>query len=131
MMLLILTIAIVVIAGIAFYNSYENNEIIGTVSLGVIVIFVGVLLLEVYIICSAIFPAPGLKVQFSQRYESLTYQLENNLYDNDNEVGKKQLYDEIRQWNEDVAHGKKMQDDIWVGIFYPHIYDEFEIIELE
>lgn len=131
MMLLILTIAIVVIAGIAFYNSYENNEIIGTVSLGVIVVFVAVLVLEVCLICSAIFPAPGLKVQFSQRYESLTYQLENNLYDNDNEVGKKQLYDEIRQWNEDVAYGKKMQDDIWVGIFYPHIYDEFELIELE
>ena len=52
MMLLILTIAIVVIAGIAFYNSYENNVIIGTVSLGVIVIFVAVLLLEVCLICS-------------------------------------------------------------------------------
>ena len=131
MMLLILTIAIVAIAGIAFCNSCENNEIIGTLSLGVIVVFVAVLVLEVCLICSAIFPAPGLEVQFSQRYESLTYQLKNNLYDNDNEVGKKQLYDEIRQWNEDVAYGKKMQDNIWVGVFYPHIYDEFELIELE
>lgn len=131
MMILILTIAILSISGIIFYNSYENNEIVGTLSLCTIVIFVAVLVVEVCIIFSAIFPAPGLEVQCIQRYESLTYQLENNLYDNDNEVGKKQLYDEIRQWNEDVAYGKKMQDNIWVGVFYPHIYDEFELIELE
>lgn len=66
-----------------------------------------------------------------QRYESLTYQLENNLYDNDNDLGKKELYDQIQAWNEDLAEGKAMQHDIWVGAFYPNIYDEFDFIELE
>ena len=66
-----------------------------------------------------------------QRYESLTYQLENNLYDNDNDLGKKELYDQIQAWNEDLAEGKAMQHDIWDGAFYPNIYDEFDFIELE
>lgn len=66
-----------------------------------------------------------------QRYASLTYQLENNLYDNDNDLGKKELYDQIQAWNEDLAEGKAMQYDIWVGAFYPNIYDEFDFIELE
>lgn len=64
-----------------------------------------------------------------ERYKALTYQLENNLYDNDNDIGKKQLYDEIREWNEDLAYHKSVQDDFWLGIFYPNVYDQFEFID--
>lgn len=66
-----------------------------------------------------------------QRYESLVYQLESNLYDNDNDLGKKELYNQIQDWNEDLAKGKTMQHDFWFGVFYPKIYDHFEFIELE
>lgn len=65
-----------------------------------------------------------------KRYEILTYQLENNLYDNDNDLGKKDLYNQIQDWNEDLAKGKALQYNFWVGIFYPNIYDQFEFIEL-
>lgn len=130
MMLLILTIAIILIFGIIIYN-FQENDVVNIICLIIIVFSVAIFILEAVVLCMNHFSAPGLAEQYSQRYEFLTYQLENNLYDNDNEVGKKQLYDEIRQWNEDVAYGKKMQDNIWVGVFYPHIYDEFELIELE
>lgn len=65
-----------------------------------------------------------------QRYKSLTYQLENDMYNNDNEYGKKELYDHIQSWNEDLASGREMQDNFWIGIFYHHVYDRFEFIEL-
>ena len=64
-----------------------------------------------------------------QIYESLTYQLKNNLYDNDNDIGKKALYQEIQEWNTDLAYYKIAQRDFWIGIFYPNIYDQFEFIE--
>lgn len=67
--------------------------------------------------------------QNNQRYESLTYQLENNLYDNDNDLGKKELYNEIREWNEDLAYYQNIQDNFWFGIFYPNVFDQFEFIE--
>jgi hypothetical protein len=65
-----------------------------------------------------------------QRYESLVYQAENNLYDNDNDIGKKELVNQIQEWNEDLANAKAMQRDFWVGVFYPDIYDNFEYIPM-
>ena len=66
-----------------------------------------------------------------QRYESLVYQVENEIYENDNDVGKYELYNQVREWNEDLAKGKAMQNHFWFGIFYPNIFDKFEFIELK
>lgn len=68
--------------------------------------------------------------KWETHYESLTYQLENNLYDNDNDIDKKELMDEIREWNEDLAYCKEIQRNFWVGIYYPNIYDNLEFIPL-
>ena len=60
---------------------------------------------------------------------SLVYQLENDIYENDNDLGKKNLYDQIQDYNSNLAYYKGVQDDFWLGIFYPDIYDQFEFIE--
>ena len=67
--------------------------------------------------------------QYQQEYKSLTYQLENNVYDNDNDIGKKELYEQVQKWNENLACSKALQDNFWVGIYYPDIYDQLEFIE--
>lgn len=64
-----------------------------------------------------------------QRGEILEYQLENDLYDNDNDLGKKELYSEIEDYNSTIIKGKRMQRDFWYGIFYPDIYDCLEPID--
>ena len=66
----------------------------------------------------------------NQRYDSLVYQAEARLYENDNDVGKKDLANQIQEWNEDLAINKALQNDFWVGIFIPDIYDEFEFIPM-
>lgn len=71
----------------------------------------------------------GIIASKNQRYESLTYQLENNLYDNDNDFGKKELYNQIGEWNEDVVYYQNVQDNFWFGIYYPNVFDQFKIIE--
>lgn len=65
------------------------------------------------------------------RYDVLVYQLENDIYENDNDLGKRDLYKDIQSWNEDLARNKAKQRDFWVGIFTPNIYDQFEFIEFK
>ena len=64
------------------------------------------------------------------RYDSLMYQYENYLYDNDNDVGKKELMSEIQSWNEDLVWYKTMQRNPWIGIYIPNVYDQFDFIEI-
>ena len=66
-----------------------------------------------------------------QEYQRiLSYQLENNLYDNDNDYGKRELYVAVESWNTQLTYKKEMQDNFWVGIFIPNIYNDLDLIEL-
>ena len=63
------------------------------------------------------------------RYETLVYQYESDIYDYD--FSKRNVIDDIQTWNEDVVRCRELQDSFWFGIYYPNIYDQFELIELE
>lgn len=105
------------------YNAATGATI--AVALTLIALFISTIgLASVYI------GADASVAKWETQYESLTYQLENNLYDNDNDIGKKELMDEIREWNEDLAYCKKIQRNFWVGIYYPNVYDNLEFIPL-
>lgn len=89
-----------------------------------------VLIMSIFVIDANVGIA-GKIASNEQRYEALVYQVENEIYENDNDVGKYELYNQVREWNEDLAKGKAMQNDFWLGIFYPDIFDKFEFIELK
>lgn len=134
MLLFIITLLLTfVFLVVAVFTEDFCNDIADIISGISTVFFIIGVLATIIMIISIIFANVGSEGKIAanqRRYESLVYQLENNLYDNDNDLGKKELYDEIRDWNEDLAEGKALQHDIWVGWFYPNIYDNFEFIEL-
>lgn len=121
---LALVFAFVIMAIVSRSDGVEFIGVIGALVCGVIFV-----IMLVSVVGNNI-TVEGSIAACEQRYEILTYQLENHLYDNDNDIGKKELYNQIQSWNEDLAEGKALQHDFWVGIFYPNIYDQFEFIEL-
>lgn len=89
-----------------------------------------VLIMTAFIIVAHV-NADGEIAALQERYKIISYQLENDFYDNDNDIGKRELYEQIREWNENLAYRKKIQNNFWIGIFYPNIYENFEFIELQ
>ena len=76
--------------------------------------------------------APAEQIHLLTERDVLAYELEHNIYtDNgDDVVGKKELYNQIREFNANLAHNKALQNNFWVGFFVPDIYDEIELIKL-
>lgn len=123
MLIFVVLIAIIIISFIITLKS--RNEILAIipgVSLAVL------LILAITAVLKNIGYSGDMEAN-KKLYESLTYQLENNIYDSDNNIGKSELYEKITNWNTDLARGKVMTHNIWIGIFWSDVYDEFDFIE--
>lgn len=68
--------------------------------------------------------------KYKTEYDSLVYQYKNDIYDNDNDLGKKELMNDILEWNKNLTYMQNAQDNFWIGIFFADIYDQFKTIEL-
>lgn len=64
-----------------------------------------------------------------ERYQALTYKLESGVCRDELGLLSKSVIDEIQEWNEEVVSYKVKQDNFWVGIFYPNVFDQFETID--
>lgn len=127
-MLLWIGIIVAVIAGLIAYGTFNRYFGISVVCFGItcfIVIYGGVNLIANYIDGS-----PGKLAKYEARYNSLKTQWEENFYDNDNDVGKRELIADIEYWNTDLAYRKTMSKDFWFGTFFPDVYDQFEYIDI-
>lgn len=64
-----------------------------------------------------------------QRYKGITYEINSGIYTNNYNISTANVIDEARDWNEDLAGNKLMQRNVWVGIYIPNIYDDFQYID--
>ena len=132
-MILWIFIAITIIRAIVSiisFNKFSNFwDIISFISTVLAVLFFSASAVLGAIAISASVGSESYLASMQEKGNALVYQLENDLYDNDNDLGKKELYSEITEYNYDVAKGKIMQDNIWVYNLYSDVYDDLELIE--
>ena len=118
---------VIVFVTCIIYNAKAKWDSLATI---MIAVFTGIcIVISGFILIDSYGNVEAMIAKNNQTYESLTYQLENNLYDNDNDLGKKELYNQITEWNEDLACYQNIQDNFWFGIYYPNVFDQFKFIE--
>ena len=137
-MILWISIAITIISALVsvisfnkFSNLWDFCDVIGIISSVLFVLFFAASAVLGVIAISASVGSESYLASMQEKRNALVYQLENDLYDNDNDLGKKELYSEIAEYNCDVAKGKIMQNNIWVYNLYSDVYDDLELIEFD
>ena len=93
--------------------------------------------LLIIVVCAAITAffinqcADSSTASYSFRYETLVYQLENGAYGNTIEYSRKDLMDDIYDYNSHVESGRILSKNPWIGIYYPEDWDNLPLIRLE
>ena len=134
MLFWITLIVILVGIGLAIYgnmNWWNSGE---GIWFAVMLITITAGIVAIVMLCCIISANVGADAQIEShkaRYEALIYKIESDAYRDEFGVVNKSVIDEIQDWNEDLAYNKEIQDDFWLGIFYPNIYDDFETIDYE
>ena len=125
-----ISITITIISVLVSINKFSDFwDVTGSISIVLSVLFFIISAVLGVIAISASVGSESYLASMQEKRNALVYQLENDLYDNDNDLGKKELYSEIIEYNCDVAKGKIMQDNIWVYNLYSDVYDDLELIE--
>ena len=122
----VICLVIFIISNNKYDGAWDAINII-SLSLAITAFILSIVLGGISIIARA--GADAYLASMQEKRSALVYQLENDIYDNDNDLGKKELYSEITEYNCDVAEGKIKQDNIWVYNLYSDVYDELELIE--
>lgn len=110
----------------------NRKETIDSIACGFLIgALVIIIIMSIVMMCDYI-SAPATRAKLEAEYEVLSWEVENNIYvDNgDDVVGKKELYNQVRDWNANLATHKVGEKNFWYGIFIPNIYHDLQFIEL-
>lgn len=88
-----------------------------------------VLILSFLMVVVSYISIPANTIKLDEEYKSLSYQMENNIYEN--EVSKKMLIDQIKEWNSDLRQYTYYHNSFWTNVFFPVDYNGYEYIEIE
>ena len=110
------------------YDNDDNLRVIG----GITTFISGFIMIIMITILCCMYIGIDAKVEKSKEtFDAITYKVESGACRDEFGLLNKEVIDEIQSWNESVVYNQKMQNDFWVGVFYPDVYDQFETIDYE
>ena len=123
-------IIILIIVGIILYKvfDFEFLSIFGCV----ISIISGLaVIMSLFLIIGEYTTMDSYLEKNREQYKAITYKIESDACRDEFGLLNKEIIDEIQEWNKDVRFYQNIQDNFWLGIYYPNVFDEFKTIEYE
>ena len=110
---------------------YDNDDTLKFI--GCILTFISgfIMIIMIIILCFMYIGIDARVEQSKETFDAITYKVESGACRDEFGLLNKEVIDEIQSWNESVIYNQKMQNDFWVGVFYPNVYDQFETIDYE
>lgn len=62
-------------------------------------------------------------------YNAIEYKVTSGACRDELGLLSKEVIDEVQNWNKYVKYYQTVQDDFWIGIFYPNVFDQFKTID--
>ena len=110
---------------------YDNDDTLKFIG-GITTFISGVIMMiMIAILCCTYIGIDATVEQSKETFDAITYKVESGACRDEFGLLNKEVIDEIQSWNESVIYNQKMQNDFWVGVFYPDVYDQFETIDYE
>ena len=110
---------------------YYNDDSLCSIGSAVIIIAGIIFLIMIFGIIDTYSGLDAYIAQKNETYKAICFKVESEYARDEFGLLNKEIVDEVQTWNETIAYKKEIQDNFWVGIFYPNIYDEFELIDLD
>ena len=110
---------------------YDNDDTLKFI--GGITTFISgfIMIIMITILCCMYIDIDARVEQSKETFDAITYKVESGACRDEFGLLNKEVIDEIQSWNESIIYHQKMQNDFWVGVFYPDVYDQFETIDYE
>ena len=110
---------------------YDNDDTLKFI--GGIATFISgfIMVIIITILCCMYIDIDARVEQSKETFDAITYKVESGACRDEFGLLNKEVIDEIQEWNESIIYNQKMQNDFWVGVFYPNVYDQFETIDYE
>ena len=83
----------------------------------------------IIILCCQHMGVDGMVEKNLEIYDAIEYKVTSGVCRDEFGLLSKEVIDEVQDWNKDVRYYKAVQDDFWIGIFYPNVFDQFETID--
>lgn len=104
----------------------ENLEDIGG---WIVFISIIVLAIMIIILCCNHIGVDARVEKNLEIYNAIEYKVTSGACRDELGLLSKEVIDEVQNWNKDVKYYQAVQDDFWIGIFYPNVFDQFETID--
>ena len=99
--------------------------LVGTVIFGIVMVFSTIVIINENVYSDSLYE------KYTTRKATLEWRLEQDYTDNDNNLGATELYEEIQEYNEDLASAKANRANPWLKVFAGEYVDRLEPIELK